>query len=411
MRKQLGIVVASFVSMTVFLCSCSIEADLAPDKAISAFAIVSPPAYGVINDSTKTITVTVPYGTEVTSLIATFATTGISVTANGVEQTSGITANDFRTVVIYTVTAENGSTSDYTVSVLNLGLETLMSQDMASVPGGTYIQRDETNSFSHTLSAFFIAKYEVTYELWYAVRIWALDHGYNFQNQGRQGRTVDAQGSSPGIHKYEPVVSISWRDSIVWCNAYSEASGLTPVYYFGGEVLKDSRDANAISCDGVSMNTVANGYSLPIEGEWQYAASFQNGFSWAPWNCVSGGSVAFSGTNSIDFPYFEPFAWFGDTVNAPVGNATQTNDVGLRAANQLGIYDMSGNVNEWCWDWYAAFPTTAKNNYRGPGSDTGRIVKGGSYFHEMQYLRIGDRQFRANPNSINDFQGFRLVRH
>jgi len=90
--------------------------------------------------------------------------------------------------------------------------------DMVSVPGGTYTQTDGTYSFDHTISDFKLGQYEVTYELWYAVYHWAMRNGYDFANSGTEGNNGTA-GAVPTIAKYEPVTTVNWRDTIVWCNA------------------------------------------------------------------------------------------------------------------------------------------------------------------------------------------------
>ena len=151
---------------------------------------------------------------------------------------------------------------------------------LVSVPGGTFMQKSSTGSFNHTLSSFKIAKYQVTYELWHKVKQWAEDNGYTFANDGQEGHD-GTEGAQPTDAEHEPVTNISWRDAIVWCNAYSEMAGLTPVYTYNSDTIKDSSDSNA--CDNAVENwTTANGFRLPSEGEWQYAAGYRDGSIWTP---------------------------------------------------------------------------------------------------------------------------------
>ena len=173
--------------------------------------------------------------------------------------------------------------------------------DMVTVPAGTYTQTDTAspaNSFSHTISAFKIGKYEVTYDLWYTVYIWAGNNGYTFQNAGKEGNNGTA-GALTTTAKYEPVTYINWRDAIVWCNAYSEKSGLTAFYYSDVSytaVIKDSTNGmynNSInstpgSFDYPYVNWSATGYRLPTEGEWQYAAGYIDASNWKAPNFASG---------------------------------------------------------------------------------------------------------------------------
>lgn len=276
---------------------------------------------------------------------------------------------------------------------------------MISVPGGTYTQQDiDLNSFSHTISAFQMAKYEVTYELWYTVHDWARSNGYTFANpgiEGNNGTITDPEGAAPTtIAKYEPVTTINWRDAIVWCNAYSEMAGFTPVYKNGsGQVIKDSRDTNGTECDGAVPDWSANGYRLPTEGEWQYVASYQDGTSWTPYNYASGDSDPYNTSTTIG-----NYAWYSDN------SSSQTQIVGTKLSNQLGIHDMSGNVLEWCWDWQGTWPTTDQTDYRGPGSGTVRVERGGSLIYPDERLQVGYRGSFASPWTESYHVGFRPAR-
>ena len=268
---------------------------------------------------------------------------------------------------------------------------------MISVPGGTYTQTDTSgNSFLHTISAFQMAKYEVTYELWYTVRNWAVSNGYSFASAGREG-SAGSTGSAPSGAKYEPVTTINWRDAMVWSNAYSEKSGLTPSYTYGGSTIKDSRDSNAAACDGAVCNWAAGGFRLPSEGEWQYAASYIDGTSWTPYNYASGSAADYSNGGAAAL-----VAWY----NSNSGSKTQ--EVGTKTANQIAIHDMSGNVWEWCWDWYGAYPGT-QSDYHGASGGSGRVFRGGSWYNYAYYLRVGHR-YNFGPNSEHYSIGFRLAR-
>jgi formylglycine-generating enzyme required for sulfatase activity len=230
-----------------------------------------------------------------------------------------------------------------------------------SVPGGTYTQTDGTSSFSHTISTFKMGKYQVTYNLWYAVYQWAIANGYSF---------ADAGAGSGNM----PVTTVNWRDVIVWCNAYSQETGLTPCYTYSSAVIKDS--TNATACDSAVCVWANNGYRLPSEGEYQYAASYIDGSSWTPYNYASGATADYTDATATGL-----VAWYS-------ANCSGTQAVGGKTANALGIYDMSGNVWEWCWDWYGTYPGTS-TDYRGSGSGSFRVIRGGSYVNDAGGLQVG----------------------
>jgi sulfatase modifying factor 1 len=285
-------------------------------------------------------------------------------------------------------------------------------RDMITVPGGTYTQSDGTDSFTHNVSTFMLAEYEVTYELWYVVYQWAVAHGYRFDYCGREGSN-GINGAPPTSAKYEPVTMISWKDAIVWCNAYSEVDYLTPCYRQSGDVIRDSHDvAVDIVCDwGV------NGFRLPSEGEWQFAAGDRGA---ASWNYAAGASTYQNdvsdsnptdgipdGKEADDLVAIYGFYWDG-TPGPPPG-VIKTATVGTKKANGLGLFDLSGNVAEFCWDSLSGYPTTTQTDYHGGELLMNQILRGGSWNDRADSIQIGYR--RTTKLGVGElYFGFRVAR-
>jgi uncharacterized repeat protein (TIGR02543 family) len=282
--------------------------------------------------------------------------------------------------------------------------------DMVSLTGGTISGNAVYNASNGdtlfpagrtvTLSAFSIAKYETTYELWYEVKTWAAG-GYTFANAGREGHNgTDGAPPTPAA-KTEPVTYISWRDAVVWCNAYSEMSGKDPVYYSSGAVIKDS--TNTTAWDNAVMDTTANGYRLPTEAEWEYAAR-GGGMP----STIGSFAYTYAGTN--DENSLVNYAWY--KVNSYDAGSSDpnygTHPVGGKTANGPQLYDMSGNVWEWCWDWYGSIGMETVTNPTGTGSGSARVIRGGSWNVDASLCAAAFRNY-GGPNARLSHLGFRVA--
>jgi formylglycine-generating enzyme required for sulfatase activity len=261
---------------------------------------------------------------------------------------------------------------------LDLGnLIITISQDLVQVTGGTFT----AGSTPVTISSFNIDKYEVTYELWTEVRTWALTHGYTDLPTGRNGYNP--------VGTNNPVTEVNWYDIVKWCNARSEKDGLTPVYYTDNTQANIYRTGQLdLASDAVKWNT--NGYRLPTEAEWEFAAR----------GGTSSHGYTYSGSNTID-----NVAWY------PSNSGNTTHTVGTKSANEPGIYDMSGNVWEWCWDKYGAYSSSAQIDPKGATSGTNRVLRGGSFYSDEVSCPVdnhGDYGYVVPSDRYGDY-GFRCV--
>ncbi|MDR1317038.1 MAG: formylglycine-generating enzyme family protein [Spirochaetales bacterium] len=188
----------------------------------------------------------------------------------------------------------------------------------------------------------------------------------------------EVMGTNPSNFNGEdtlPVEQVSWFDAIEYCNRRSLMEKLTPAYTVSGS--GDRRE--------VTWNRDADGYRLPTEAEWEYA-------------CRAGTTTPYSSGGSVDSA-----GWYGDN------SGKATHPVGQKKANAWGLYDMHGNVYEWCWDWYGEYPDSAQADPSGAASGARRVMRGGSWSGAAWTLRSAIRSI-LTPSSRSSSIGFRLAR-
>ena len=270
----------------------------------------------------------------------------------------------------------------WTASETAIAVYTIMPTSFVLVPGGTFIMGDtrgigdsnELPTHNVTLNSFYIGKYEVTQSEWQTV-----------------------MGANPadvyGVGDNYPVYNVNWYSILKYCNLRSLAEGFSPAYSISGSTNPadwgEVPTSYNLEWNSVIYDWAANGYRLPTEAEWEYAA---RGATNTP-------DYLYSGSNILN-----DVAW-----NATNNNPYGSKPVGTKSHNGLGIYDMSGNVWEWCWDWFGGYSSSQQNNPTGPSTGTSRVLRGDDWYDSPEGCRVS-RRIGNEPNNPYFVFGFRICR-
>ncbi len=398
MKRRLSVL--GFLMIALILVSCPNPATPTPDRTVTLSAIpgVAAPVTGkapvttAIDTEQYTGTITWSPGASVFAANTVY-TADIVLTAKGGFTLTGVASDSF---TVAGATATNAADSGMVAAVFPATSILAMIQ----VPAGSFRRDAAAANVSVITAGFSMSAYEITMEQFVAVT-------------GLENPSVSFTEVVDG-----PVQTTNWYHALVFCNELSIAEGRTPAYTISGStdpavwgaVPTGSQAPWNETWNSVICDWSADGYRLPTQTEWIWAAmgatrDRANGYTGSGVN-TAGYTKGYAGSSEAGGAQSDlaQYAWYKENS----GETTRT--VGGKEANELGLYDMSGNVLEWCWDWYAAYPSGSLTDYRGPDSGLYRVLTGGSWLDEADGCMLALRDGLGPAGPVFDTIGFRVVR-
>ena len=237
---------------------------------------------------------------------------------------------------------------------------------MVSIPAGSF----NNGTSTVTLSAFKMSKYDITQSKYQSIT--GINPSYFSGNS-------DAATC--------PVEQVTWYDALEFCNKLSAADGLVSVYTITG---RTPASGYPITSATVSATWANSGFRLPTEAQWEYAAR-------------AGTTTTYYWGNDSSDATVGQYAWYS------TNSSSKTHAVGQKLPNTWGLYDMAGNVWQWCWDWSGSYPSGAQTDPIGPSSGLKRMHRGGSLSDSSNILPTAYRLSISYPNYQDFSIGFRVV--
>jgi len=291
------------------------------------------------------------------------------------------------------------TTREIKSTVITLDAPTGLTMSLVEIPPGTFAMGSPDTEIGHkpsetqhqvTISkTFYMGACEVTQEQYQ--KIMGVNPSLFVSNQ------MKLAGISPETSK-QPVENVTWYDAVRFCNALSLNQGLQPCYsnQIGSSTIEDS---DIVICDWT-----ATGFRLPTEAEWEYA-------------CRAGTTSMYYWSDTYDEAEMMRYIWFGNNSNKscnsdPSNTKNGPQPVGTKPPNAFGLYDMIGNVTEWCWDFYDSdyYSVSPKTDPRGSDSETYRVSRGGSWFCALPLPFRCAHHVKRGPGNSDEVTGYRVVR-
>jgi formylglycine-generating enzyme required for sulfatase activity len=276
---------------------------------------------------------------------------------------SGLSAGYYRIdVVAFTADGTRAGSATTNVQVAIAGSPAYL-PTMVSIPAGSF----NNGTSTVTLSAFHMSAYDITQSQYQAITGWK----WSSFNSNSDAATC-------------PVETVTWYEAVEFCNGLSTAAGLQQVYTI---TSRSPATGYPITGATVSADFTQNGYRLPTEAEWEYA-------------CRAGTTTTYFWGDSDTA--INSYAWYISN------SSSKTHGVGQKLANPWGLYDIVGNVWQWCWDWYGNYPTGAQTDPTGPSSGSIRVGRGSSWEDDASYCAVSFRTCYF-PQNRGNYLGFRVV--